>query len=99
MTVLRSPIYAHHVRYVPEADGNYSFIDQGIQHFNYSLLPHEGTWEQAGTARRAAELNCKPVAVIETSTKASCRRRIRMRPSTGTTSSSARSRKPRTTTT
>ncbi|SFE19008.1 alpha-mannosidase [Paenibacillus catalpae] len=66
LTVLRSPIYAHHDPYVPDADGEYSFIDQGIQHFNYSLLPHEGTWEQAGTVRRASELNCKPVAVIET---------------------------------
>ncbi|MBO7748111.1 alpha-mannosidase [Paenibacillus sp. MWE-103] len=66
LTVLRSPIYAHHVPYEPDPNGEYSFIDQGIQHFNYALLPHQGTWEQAGTARRAAELNCKPVAVIET---------------------------------
>jgi alpha-mannosidase len=66
LTVLRSPIYAHHVPYEPDPDGEYSFIDQGIQRFSYSLLPHEGTWEQAETPRRAAELNCKPVAVIET---------------------------------
>ncbi|MBB6735801.1 alpha-mannosidase [Cohnella zeiphila] len=66
MTVLRSPIYAHHVPYEPDPDGEYSFIDQGIQRFSYSLLPHEGTWETAETPRRAAELNCKPAAVIET---------------------------------
>ncbi|CAM4301816.1 alpha-mannosidase [Paenibacillus endophyticus] len=66
LTVLRSPIYAHHVPYMPDPDGEYTFIDQGIQQFSYSLLPHEGTWAQAGTARRAAELNCKPIAVIET---------------------------------
>jgi len=66
LTVLRSPIYAHHDPLVPEPDGEYSFIDQGIQRFNYSLLPHEGGWEQAGTAHRAAELNCRPTAVIET---------------------------------
>ncbi|MDD9267377.1 alpha-mannosidase [Paenibacillus sp. GCM10023248] len=65
MTVLRSPIYAHHVPYEPDPNGEYSFIDQGIQRFSYALLPHEGTWEQAGTVKRAAELNCKPVAVIE----------------------------------
>jgi alpha-mannosidase len=29
------------------------------------LLPHEGGWEEAGTVKRAAELNCKPIAVIE----------------------------------
>ena len=66
LTVLRSPIYAHHVPYEPDPHGEYAFIDQGIQRFSYSLLPHEGTWSQAGTVRRAAELNCKPVAVIET---------------------------------
>ncbi len=65
LTVLRSPIYAHHVPYEPDPHGEYAFIDQGIQRFSYSLLPHEGTWENAGTVHRAAELNAKPVAVIE----------------------------------
>ncbi|WP_028611362.1 alpha-mannosidase [Paenibacillus harenae] len=65
MTVLRSPIYAHHDPVVPDPHGHYSFIDQGIQHFNYSLLPHEGNWEQAGTVKRAAELNQGPVTIIE----------------------------------
>ncbi|MBY0145955.1 alpha-mannosidase [Neobacillus niacini] len=66
MTVLRSPIYAHHDPLVPEADRYYSFIDQGIQRFTYSLLPHEGNWETAGTVKRAAELNQKPISIIET---------------------------------
>jgi len=66
MTVLRSPIYAHHDPMVPDPDGHYSFIDQGIQRFNYTLFPHEGPWERAGTAKRAAELNQRPIAIIET---------------------------------
>lgn len=66
LTVLRSPIYAHHDPLIPEENGHYSFIDQGIQTFNYSLLPHTGSWEQAGTVKRAAELNIKPTTVIET---------------------------------
>jgi alpha-mannosidase len=66
LTVLRSPIYAHHIPAVPQADGHYSFIDQGIQHFNYSLLPHPGLWEQAGTVHAAAELNTPPVAIVAT---------------------------------
>lgn len=65
MTVLRSPIYAHHDPLVPEEEGYYTFIDQGVQKFNYSLVPHEGSWEAAEIPRRAAELNSKPVAVIE----------------------------------
>jgi len=55
--VLRSPIYAHHAPYQPQPEGRYTFIDQGIQRFTYSLLPHTGNWRTAGTVRRAAELN------------------------------------------
>ncbi len=66
MTVLRSPIYAHHDPLVPDPDGFYSYIDQGIQRFQYALLAHDGNWEQAGTVRRAAELNQRPTTVIET---------------------------------
>ncbi len=66
LTVLRSPIYAHHMPLVPDPEGFYSFIDQGIQHFGYSLLPHAGGWEQAHIVRRAAELNQRPVVIVET---------------------------------
>jgi len=64
--VLRSPIYAHHIPYEPSPDEEYAFIDQGIQQFHYAMLPHEGTWVDAQTVRRAAELNCRPVALAET---------------------------------
>lgn len=66
LTVLRSPIYAHHIPSEPQPDRAYSFIDQGRQQFTYSLLPHRGGWEDAGTVRQAAELNQPPVALIAT---------------------------------
>jgi len=66
MTVLRSPIYAHHDPFVPSADDNYVFIDQGVQQFTYTLLPHPGSWETAGTVQAAMELNQRPVTLIET---------------------------------
>jgi len=66
LTVLRSPIYAHHDPLVPDPDGHYSFIDQGIQQFCYSLLPHEDSWEEAKTVKHAAVLNQRPIALIET---------------------------------
>ncbi|HWV35244.1 MAG TPA: glycoside hydrolase family 38 C-terminal domain-containing protein, partial [Thermomicrobiales bacterium] len=65
LTVLRSPIYAHHDPYVPEPDGIYSYIDQGMQHFTYVLLPHAGDWRAAQTVRQAAELNQRPIALFE----------------------------------
>ncbi len=66
LTVLRSPIYAHHIPMMPQPDKHYSFIDQGIQRFSYTLLPHASSWEHAGTVRRAAELNQPPVALFGT---------------------------------
>jgi len=71
ITVLRSPIYAHHDPLIPAEDGHYTFIDQGIQKFTYTMLPHKGNWETAGTVKRAAELNQKPINIIETYHKGS----------------------------
>jgi alpha-mannosidase len=66
LTVLRSPIYAHHMPLEPEPGGEYSFIDQGVQQFRYALLPHLGSWEGAGTVQRSAELNQPPVCLTGT---------------------------------
>jgi alpha-mannosidase len=66
LTVLRSPAYAHHIPAVLAPDGNYAFIDQGVQHFRYTLFPHAGSWEAAGTVRRAVELNQPPIALFAT---------------------------------
>ncbi|MDF1513726.1 MAG: glycoside hydrolase family 38 C-terminal domain-containing protein, partial [Anaerolineae bacterium] len=57
LTVLRSPIYAHHVPHHPEPGRLYNFIDQGFQEFKYSLLPHMGSWENTRIVQTAAELN------------------------------------------
>ena len=66
LTVLRSPIYAHHDPLIPAPDRDYAFIDQGIQRFTYALLPHQGNWAAAGTVRHAATLNQRPIVLIET---------------------------------
>jgi alpha-mannosidase len=66
LTILRSPIYAHHDPTVPQPDTEYTFIDQGIQRLRYALYPHAGGWEGAGTIRRAAELNAPPIVVVAT---------------------------------
>ena len=38
--------------------------DQGVHRFTYSLLPHQGNWQQAETVRRAYELNVPLCAVM-----------------------------------
>ncbi|MCL2421333.1 MAG: hypothetical protein FWD03_05690, partial [Defluviitaleaceae bacterium] len=66
LTVLRSPIFAHHDPTVPDENLEYTYQDQGIQTFNYAMYPHDGSWESAHTVRRSRELNEKAVAVYET---------------------------------
>ncbi len=66
LTVLRSPIYAHHMPFEPDAAAEYTFIDQGVQRFHYTMLPHDAGWEEAGAVQRAAELNQRPVVLVAT---------------------------------
>ena len=66
LTVLRSPIFAHHIPKQPEAGQNYRFQDQGWQEFTYSLFPHVGAWERARTVRQSYEINQPAVALNAT---------------------------------
>lgn len=66
LTVLRSPAYAHHIPAVLEPQSAYAYIDQGIQTFCYTLLPHTGGWEISGTVKEAAALNQKPIVMFAT---------------------------------
>ena len=65
MTVLRSPVYAHHTPHKLEASQDYHYMDQGRHEFRYILLPHAGTWQEAGTARLAQVLNAPLLALTE----------------------------------
>jgi alpha-mannosidase len=65
LTVLRSPIYAHHDPCEPDPEGLYSYQDQGISRFSYRLVPHAAGWERAGTVRYAAELNQPATPLLE----------------------------------
>ncbi|GGO25995.1 alpha-mannosidase [Deinococcus humi] len=66
LTVLRSPVIAHHDPYVPSEGGDYRFMDQGEQQFTYWLYPHAGTWRDAGTPREAAVFTERPLVIPET---------------------------------
>lgn len=63
LTVVRSPIYAHHIPKQPSPDEEYIFIDKGFQRFQYALIPHTESWETAEIPRRAAELNQPAIAL------------------------------------
>ncbi len=66
VTVVRSPVYAHHDPHRPEDWEGLHFMDQGEQRFTYALVPHAGGWEDAGTVQRAAELNQRAVVLVDT---------------------------------
>jgi len=66
LTVLRSPVIAHHDPYVPTSDGHYRYLDQGEQFFTYWIYPHERMWRHANTPRLAAALTEQPVVIPET---------------------------------
>ncbi len=61
MTACRSPIYNDHRR--NRLDPDAIFTDQGIQEFNYSIMPFKGDW--AEVEKKAALLNCGVTNIIE----------------------------------
>ena len=65
VTAVRSPIYAHHEPRIPTAGVRYQFMDMGQQRFRLALLPHRGSWVDAGVQRRAALHNLAPSTLLE----------------------------------
>jgi alpha-mannosidase len=65
ISAVRSPVWAWHEPRELDPDGDYDYMDQGIQEFTVRLVPHAGDWREAGTVRLAAELNQPPFALLE----------------------------------
>jgi alpha-mannosidase len=63
MTIANSSIYNDHygVR-----DEWCEFMDQGLQEFEYMLIPHAGSWQSVNAPRKAYEFNVKPITIMET---------------------------------
>jgi alpha-mannosidase len=51
----------------PKPGVRYQFQDLGLQRFTLALLPHRGTWADAGLTRAATELNQRPTVLLESS--------------------------------
>ncbi len=65
LTLLRSPVYAHHDPAQLSATSEYAYVDQGVQTVRYRLFPHHGGLDGQEIVRRAVELNMPPVWVNE----------------------------------
>lgn len=67
LTLLRSPVYAHHTPHsLAEDTFTYDYTDQGEHHFRFLMLPHTGSWQESPLTREALLLNCPAVKITET---------------------------------
>ena len=66
ITVLRSPVFAHHEPYQRREELEYDYIDNGVSEFTYSLYPHTGSWEDSRTMQLARSIQHRPIALFET---------------------------------
>lgn len=67
ITAVRSTVYAwNDPREISDAD-ILRYQDQGVQAFDYTLVPHAGDWRSVAASRRAAELGQPVRAMLESS--------------------------------
>lgn len=66
ITILRSPVFAHHEPYERREDLEYEYIDNGVTEFTYYLYPHAYSWENSDTVRLSRSILHKPIALFET---------------------------------
>lgn len=66
ITVLRSPVFAHHEPYQRRDELAYDYMDNGVSEFIYYLYPHCGCWEHGNTVQLARSILQKPIALFET---------------------------------
>jgi alpha-mannosidase len=65
VSIVRSPVYAHHRPRVVDPRAEHNWMDQGIQTFRLLLMPHKGTWKESGIVRRAEEFLTGPVTIYQ----------------------------------
>jgi alpha-mannosidase len=64
ISIVRSAPYAHHEPLKLDLKRDHIWMDQGEQTFRLKLVPHGGSWQEAGLPRLAEELTA-PVAVLQ----------------------------------
>jgi alpha-mannosidase len=65
VTVVRSPVYAHHNPKQLLPDREYEWMDQGLQTFRMALVPHRGSWQEARIPRMVEEFMTPPVSIYQ----------------------------------
>lgn len=65
LSIVRSPVYAHHIPRQLEKDKDYLYMDQGLNYFSYRIYPHSGDWRKAKVVQIAEEFNIPLYSIIE----------------------------------
>lgn len=65
VSVARGAVYANHEPSELKPDVDYNWMDQGVQHLRMLLVPHAGSWQDAGVVRLAEELNTEVPIVYQ----------------------------------
>jgi alpha-mannosidase len=65
VSVVRSSPFAHHVPKVLDPETEHLWMDQGIQTFRMLLVPHTGTWQNAGIPRIAEEFISQSLVIYQ----------------------------------
>ncbi|MDR2765352.1 MAG: glycosyl hydrolase-related protein [Tannerella sp.] len=65
LSIVRSPVYAHHEPKPLLQEAEYEWMDQGIQVFRMALVPHRGSWQEARIPRIAGEFMTPPVSIYQ----------------------------------
>jgi alpha-mannosidase len=65
VSVARSAVYAHHNPRVLDMKSEHLWMDQGIQTLRMLLIPHKGTWKEAGIPRIAEEFISPALAIYQ----------------------------------
>jgi len=55
VSIVRGAVYANHQPAQLKPGGDYAWMDQGLQTFQMELIPHTGSWQQAGIVHAAEE--------------------------------------------
>ncbi|MDR3194313.1 MAG: twin-arginine translocation signal domain-containing protein [Tannerella sp.] len=65
ISVVRSPVYAHHQPKELLPDAEYEWMDQGMQTFRMALVPHKDSWKEINLPRMAEEFMTPPIPIYQ----------------------------------
>jgi alpha-mannosidase len=60
LTVLRSPVWSHHIPQIARPEDGYRYMEQGSRTFMFRVYPHNGNRLEAHVARHAAQFSAPP---------------------------------------